>query len=49
MSAKICEENGHHDWDVDYYDDYHMISFSSTCKICGAEASSREIGVELCE
>jgi hypothetical protein len=45
MSLKICEENGHHDWIVEYYDDYNMICFSATCKICSATAESREIEV----
>jgi|TARA_R110002074_G_scaffold205770_1_gene374168 hypothetical protein len=46
-SVKVCEENGHHDWALDCYDDFYMICLSAKCKICGAEAESRELGVDL--
>jgi len=42
---KECFDNGHHDWSVDYYDDYHMISFMATCNVCGVFVDTSEYGV----
>tara|TARA_R110000824_G_scaffold229586_2_gene417251 strand:+ start:140 stop:292 length:153 start_codon:yes stop_codon:yes gene_type:complete len=48
-SPNVCRNRGYHDWDINYYEDYHMICFQASCNTCGAEAESGEIGVELNE
>jgi len=47
MSLKICEENGHHEWNVEWYDCFEYISFNAKCKICGAWVETAEYGVEV--
>mgnify|MGYP003680839843 CR=1 FL=1 len=42
-----CEENKHHDWDVQWYDCFEYISFNATCKVCGANVETNEYHVEV--
>ena len=48
-SPNLCRNRGHHDWSIEYYEDYNMVCFQASCKTCGAEAESHEIEVELNE
>ena len=35
-----CEENGFHDWNVDYYDDAYTVGVMFSCNHCGATAET---------
>ena len=35
-----CVENGHHNWNVDYYGDAHTVGVMFSCNHCGATAET---------